>query len=195
MTKDKKALELWTTLESKEIFADSPWIRVSVEKVQLPSRRILDNFYQVQMRDYALIIAKTPDDRVVLTRQYKHGTRRVSLMFPGGAIEHGEGALEAARRELLEETGYTVDTMEFLGSFIQDANHYLCRGHYFLATGARLVEAPRIDDEEEADVVVMGREEILDAIQSDEVISIAAISALLMALNPELVRRRTSEKR
>jgi ADP-ribose pyrophosphatase len=188
MNKLTTSVQPWKNLESREVFSDLPWVRLIVEKVELPGGRVIDNFYQLQMRDYALIIAKTPDDKVIMTRQYKHGIRQISLMFPGGAIEQGESPLEAARRELLEETGYAVDSMEFLGSFVQDANHYLCQGHFFLGSGARAVTAPQINDEEEVEIVPLGREEILAALQKGEVASVAVMSGLLLALNPSILR-------
>lgn len=72
-------------------------------------------FSVVHSRDWVNVIALTPSDDVVLVRQFRHGTRAVTVEIPGGIVEPGESYLEAARRELREETGYTAERWIDLG--------------------------------------------------------------------------------
>ena len=51
----------WETLESRELFADPPWIRLSVERVRLSTGKIVENFYQIQAPEYAIVVAYTVD--------------------------------------------------------------------------------------------------------------------------------------
>lgn len=72
-------------------------------------------FSVIHSRDWVNVIALTPADEVVLIRQFRHGTRAVTLEIPGGIIEPGESFLDAGRRELREETGYTAERWLDLG--------------------------------------------------------------------------------
>src|SRR5579883_927502 len=73
------------------------------------------DYFVTHLADGVHTIAVTPDDRVVLVRQFRAGSRRDSLETPGGLLEPGEDAGEAGARELLEETGYAGDPPESLG--------------------------------------------------------------------------------
>jgi ADP-ribose diphosphatase len=72
-------------------------------------------FFVIESRDWVNVIAMTVDQRVVLIEQFRHGVEEAILEIPGGMIDPGEDALNAAKRELAEETGYTSDDWTFLG--------------------------------------------------------------------------------
>ncbi len=124
-------------------------MQVSCETVELPNGQVVDDFYNVDLRNFALIIPVMEDGRVLLLRQYKHGPRRVSVTFPAGFVEEGEPALDAAQRELLEETGCVARTWQPLGSFVDNGNQQGSTGHYFLAHGCRRIQEPESGDLEE----------------------------------------------
>ena len=74
------------------------------------------DFYVAYLMDGVQVITLTPSNEVVLVRQFRAGLRRDSLEAPGGLIEPGEDPCTAGARELLEETGYSGDPPEVLGS-------------------------------------------------------------------------------
>src|SRR5664279_2839452 len=91
----------WKILESHYIHKI-----VRIDKCELPNGMTLDGFV-LEYGDWATILAVTKQQQVVLVRQYRHGAQKVMLELPGGAMDaRDESPLQAARRELLEETGY-----------------------------------------------------------------------------------------
>src|ERR1700733_9321391 len=103
------SLKPWQVLTSELVFDASPWIQITRQKLHLPNGRIVDDYHQIALADYVVIAAFTTDNRMVMERMYKHGIGRVCLMLPAGAMNPGEAPLVAAKRELLEETGYAAD--------------------------------------------------------------------------------------
>src|SRR5437879_3086347 len=118
--KDAGDLRPWELLETSSLLSVRPWLEVYRDRVQLPSGRVLDDFYRVVLADFAIVAAVTPGGDLVMARSYKHGLGRVSLTAPAGYVEPGEAPLRAAQRELLEETGYQAPEWHFLGQFLLD---------------------------------------------------------------------------
>jgi ADP-ribose pyrophosphatase len=172
----------WVVLGCREVYAAPPFVSLSVERVRLPDGRVVEDFYQLEMPDYAIVVPRLADGRILLVRQYKHGVRAVGLHPPGGHMGPGESPLAAVQRELLEETGYVAGTWRSLGAYVSNANQGCGRAHFFLADNARLVAAPLSGDFEEMEMVFLTPEELSAAIAAGEVNSLAAVGALALAL-------------
>ncbi len=100
----------WRVLQS-EYLAREPWYTVRVDRVQLPGGTIIPKYWVSEYRPWVNVVAVTTDDRVVLIRQYRHGIGAVHFEIPAGTTDAEDTSLEsAARRELLEETGYSGGT-------------------------------------------------------------------------------------
>jgi ADP-ribose pyrophosphatase len=159
-------------------------MQVGVERVELPEGRVVDEFLWIKTRDFAMTVAVTPDGRIVLERSYKHGPRNVALSLPAGYIEADEAPEHAARRELLEETGYTADAWRPLGSFTVDGNYGVCTAHFFLAEGARSSSEAGghgHDDLEEIEVLTLPLADALSAVTGGEVAQLSSAAALAIA--------------
>jgi 8-oxo-dGTP pyrophosphatase MutT (NUDIX family) len=128
--------------------------------------------------DWCNVVAVTPDDQVVLVWQYRFGTGRMSLEVPGGIIEPGEDPLEAARRELREETGYEAESFEPLlvlepNPAIQGNRCYTC-----IARGARLASATAFDALEELETALVPASRVADLLDGGQVTHALVHSAL-----------------
>jgi ADP-ribose pyrophosphatase len=173
---------MWKSLGRQVLLAAPPWFEVIREQVELPSGRVLDDFYRIVLPDFALVVPLTPEGRIVLVRGYKHGLGRVNLSPPAGQIEAGEGPLAAARRELLEETGYASDDWESLGRFVVDGNRQCGTMHLFVARGARRVRRPRADETEPLRVELLGPEGLKEALRRGELGNLAGAGGSALAL-------------
>jgi 8-oxo-dGTP pyrophosphatase MutT (NUDIX family) len=105
-------------------------------------------FSIIEAVDWVNVIALTADDRVVLVRQYRAGSDSICLEIPGGMVDDGESPLEAAVRELEEETGYTAKTWKAIGSTLPNPAIQGNRLHSFLALDAEATASQRLDTSE-----------------------------------------------
>src|SRR5512141_240755 len=105
---------VWPLLESRTL-GDYKVFSVRGERTRSPRSGRPHDFYVLECSDWANVIALTPDDDVVLVRQFRAGTRSVTLEIPGGSVGKGESPLGAVRRELREETGHAARSWRRLG--------------------------------------------------------------------------------
>ncbi len=176
-------LEKWRVLESTPLVDALPYLKVWVEKIQLPDGRIVDDFYQVHLPDSVLIFARDAEGRVIVERAYRHGLKRVSLILPAGGIDQGEEPLVAARRELLEETGYTSGDWAALGVFQSNSNQGGGKIFMFEARNARKTAEADAGDLEEIEVVLLSEAELEAAIKDGEMIALSSVTACSLAFN------------
>ena len=179
-------LKHWETVASREAFVASPWVKVEVQQVRLPGGKLVDDFHRVTLQEYVTVFAETSDARVILERQYKHGIGRVTFTLPGGALTVHEDPLEAAKRELLEETGYAADDWRPLGSFVVNGNYGCGKAHLFMARQAVRIAEPNSGDLEEMEIVLMDAGQVASLVRSGEIGSISGVATVALATNASL---------
>ena len=182
MIRNATKLKNWKIIERRKCYEAPPWISHSVHKVSLPDGRVIDNFNQVSIPDFAVIVATTPEGFYILERQYKHGIGKISMTLPGGSINAGENPLDAAKRELREETGFVSGTWHHLGTYMGDANYGCGRAWVFRAFDAVQTSQPNSGDLEEMEIVHLNYRDMLENLLQGEVVAAAAVAALGVAL-------------
>lgn len=172
----------WKVLES-EYLLKNEWISVRADRCKMRNGRLVDPYYIIESGDYVNIVPITPDGEIMLARLYRHGVEKTVLETPGGLIDEGESPLEAARRELLEETGCDAAVMRLIGSGSPDPARLSCKAYYFLATGVVETAVPNWDEHEEMELLKMPISEVKKLLFAGEFVDSVQQSALFFALH------------
>jgi 8-oxo-dGTP pyrophosphatase MutT (NUDIX family) len=169
----------WNELEREEI-QDCRVFRVQKSRVRAPRTGDVYDFYRIDSSDWVNVIALTPDDDVVMVRQWRHGASEVTLEIPGGLVDPGESAADAAARELLEETGYRAGSVEAVGVLNPNPALFANRLHVFLATGCERVAPIRNEGAEETALVLVPASDVARRVASGEIGHALVIAGLYL---------------
>jgi len=161
----------YTVLHSEYVAQDAPWFTVRRDRVRLANGHEIAKYWVQEFPAWVNVIARTPDDKYVLVRQYRHGLGRVDYELCAGVVEAADTSpLQAARRELLEETGY--------GGGVWQEWMRLCANpatqnnwtYTFLADGVKPVAAPHRDAGEEMTVHLFSLKELKTLLEAGGIV-------------------------
>jgi 8-oxo-dGTP pyrophosphatase MutT (NUDIX family) len=120
--------------------------------------------------DWVLTLALTPRQEVVMVRQYRHGTEQVCLELPGGLVDPDDASPElSARRELLEETGFTVSNIRLIGECYPQPAILSNRCFFYLAEGAVKSQQQNMDAGEDIEILTIPLDKIRTKIENKEI--------------------------
>ncbi|MDR0389797.1 MAG: NUDIX hydrolase [Spirochaetaceae bacterium] len=170
---------VWSVQNQKKVFS-CPVFSVR-DIVSLSPGGDRAHFSVIDAADWAIIIPLLEKDGrkyFVMVRQWRHGTQTISLEFPGGVIERGEDPLAGARRELLEETGYSAGKIQKLGELSPNPAIMSNRVHFFM--GTELVDSGKqsLDEDEFVEIELTPEEEVIRAIGQPPYVHALMASAL-----------------
>jgi 8-oxo-dGTP pyrophosphatase MutT (NUDIX family) len=160
MDQAKRVIEPWQIAESTWLLR-SGFMDVRRDRCRKPEGSRSRDYFALDLKDFCEVVAVTPRLEVLLVREYKHGARAVMRTLPAGFVEPGETPEQGARRELLEETGYSAPAFMYLGTFLLVPDLSSSRGHVFLARDAGAKAAPHPDADEEIEVEAVPLERLL----------------------------------
>jgi ADP-ribose pyrophosphatase len=147
-------------IDSSELLLDARIFKVRRDRSRQFGTDRAAEFYVLHSPDWVNVVPVTPDGKILLVAQHRHGTGVLSLETPGGLIDAGESPLEAAARELREETGYTARSFRVLGS--TDANPAFMTNRFtgVLAEDAVQTDPTAWDEHEELEPRLVDRDEL-----------------------------------
>jgi ADP-ribose pyrophosphatase len=126
----------WPKIKSRRTTKISPWMEIIEREVEFADGAPPELYHAVAQQDYIAIVARTPDGRILIVRQYRPALEGFTWELPAGLVDKGEVAADTCRRELLEETGYPAEIVHALGLYAPCTARLSNRIHsFFVETG------------------------------------------------------------
>ena len=166
----------WTWISSK-ILTTCRIFTVKQEIYRSPRTDKEHEFYLLDSGDWVNVIPLTSDEKVILVKQFRFGTKDFSLEIPGGMLDDGEPPAQAARRELLEETGYAGDEPILLGMVHPNPAIHTNRCYSYLIRNVTFNHPPRQDSTEDIEVQIVPLAEIPRLIRDGRITHALVIAA------------------
>ena len=170
----------WQLVSSEHIVKDE-WIDFRREAYRFPDGTLFEPFYSYSRKSYVVIVARTEEGKYLCVRQFRQGIGKVTTEFPAGGLEKEEmtddpvtsqsaprGALNAAKRELREETGYESSDWTFLLSVPSNATLADNYAFLFFADNCRRSSGQDLDDTEFLDALLLSASEIDEMIRNGQ---------------------------
>ncbi|OYD45564.1 DNA mismatch repair protein MutT [Sphingobacterium cellulitidis] len=151
-------MEKWKTINSNYII-QRPWATLRVDKLEMPNGNIKEEYYVLEYPTWVNMVALTEDNQIIFVKQYRHGAGQIMVELPAGVVEENEDPEIAARRELLEETGYAFDQITYVCELFANPATSGNITYTYLLTGGRQVQEQDLDPSEDIEVVLMDLEE------------------------------------
>ena len=167
MNKDKDKEMAWQVLD-REYLIRRPWLTARKDKVLLPTGAVVDEYYVLEYPEWVNTVAITREGDFVLVRQYRHALGVTAMEICAGVMEQGEEPMQAAKRELLEETGYGNGHWQPLMTIAPNPGTMTNLCHCFLATGVEKVSGQHPDATEDIQVQLVSRDEMLRMLKNNE---------------------------
>lgn len=176
-------MKSWMTLQRRTVLDHSKFLTVEMHTIELPDGEVIEDWPWLVMPDYVIVVPMTTEGEFLCFRQTKYSVDGVTLAPVGGYLEPDEVPLVAAKRELLEETGYQASDWTSLGEYAVDGNRGAGTAYLFLARGTVRTAAPDADDLEEQELLRLSRDEVETALHNSVFKVLSWAAAISLALH------------
>ena len=169
------------TVKSSSIVYRSVWIVVYEDWVSKKDGTV-GMFNRICVQDATTIVPIFDDCSLLMVENYRHGPRTSLLELPGGLIKINEEPSIAAKRELLEETGYESNILEYINWTYTWPGRTAQKNFVFVAKGLKKCSEPNLEEFEYTKIRKLTKEQTMQEIRSGNIKSAITISAILYAL-------------
>ncbi len=175
-------MEKWKVLSSDYII-QRPWATLRIDKLEMPNGNIKEEYYVLEYPTWVNMVGITEDQEILFVRQYRHGANEIMVELPAGVVEPGEDPELAARRELLEETGYAFDNIEYICELFANPATSGNLTYTYLLQGGKKVQEQELDASEDIEVVLMSIDEAKQFLFDNKIGQALHSSALFYTFN------------
>ena len=171
------SIKKWETLKSDYIIKRQ-WLTARRDEVQLPNGVIHDEYYVLEYPDWVNVIAEDCNGNLIIERQWRHGLGIVSNEICASVIEKDEEPLNAAKRELQEETGFGGGTWSKLMTISPNPSttNNLC--HCFLAKGVEPISSQHLDKTEDIEFQLLPKTKVFEMLKNGDFMQALMIAPL-----------------
>lgn len=168
----------WKTIQSNLIF-QNPWIELYEDKVKTRTGTTM-NYTWYKSSNVVVIIPFITENALIMIRQYRYPLHKVLLEFPAGHIEENEDAEKTAKRELLEETGYFANKIQYVYSYHPSVSKSRQIVHVFRAKDLVKGKSEHDRTEDIREIEILSVEQLKHMIKDRKVESAGTLIAYLI---------------
>ncbi|PIR55028.1 hypothetical protein COU74_04830 [Candidatus Peregrinibacteria bacterium CG10_big_fil_rev_8_21_14_0_10_36_19] len=172
----------WKNLSTEKIL-ETPYFSIEKNKVQKSDGKIVDPFYVIRRPNVVTIAPLTENNEVILIKQYRHGINLEAYEIPAGHVEKDENPLDAAHRELLEETGYNSKELIMINESYSSVGILDNKNFFYIAQNCKKTHEQNLDESEEIEVEIFKIKEAMQMIKDGKIKDMASITGLLLLEN------------
>lgn len=171
----------WELISRKNLVT-SRFLEVFADTVRLPNGKIIEDYTVVKKHDVVIIVAITTDNKIVTFTEYKYAVDEMLNTLPAGHVEENEDPLDAAKRELLEETGYTSDEFSLCQALCEYPTKDLHKVYIVVAKNIRQSGQQSLEDTELIENIrLLSPDEIQKEIAEGKWTTTAILAAFVVA--------------
>lgn len=172
---------LWKTLKSTYLLRHR-MVSFRQDTCQLPNGRVIDDYFVVEEPDAVLVFALTEARELIMVEQYKHGIGKICLELPGGYMDAGEDPMLTGQRELLEETGYAVDSLVHVVNMVVQPTRNVTVIRIFAATTPAIKQAEQaLDANEDITIKLIPIAQVFDLIHDNTIDTAVSVVGIYRA--------------
>lgn len=149
----------WKILSSDYILKNK-WLTIRKDCVRMPSGIEMEDYYVLEYPDWINVIAITEEGKFIIEQQYRHGTQSVDYELCAGTVEKGEQPIDAAMRELLEETGYEGGEWTLYCESCPNPAAMTTTNYTFLAKGVKYSGERHLEQTEDIEILLFSYDEV-----------------------------------
>ena len=168
----------WRLIES-EALLENRWLTISKNHYEKPNGERVIDYFVLSRKDFVLVVAMEQNG-IILIKQYRPATNKSYYSLPAGYLEEGESPIDAAQREIIEETGRSGINFRIVGSLDPLPGYIRSKAHIVTCDLTFDLQPLHQNDEDIFEVITHTWDSILKMIITGEIDEMQAVAALLL---------------